>query len=86
MLREVSWVSSLILRAKPWLAKKVLRHGNLFVAWVRKRYFSEGEKWGPEMRLLFAGYGKQAKGIGMFTMQKEAILRKCLNTFVPHCS
>ena len=48
ILREVSRVSSLILRAKPWLAKKVLR--------VRRRYFSEGEKRRPEMRLRFAGY------------------------------
>ena len=56
ILREVSRVSSLILRAKPWLAKKVLRHGNRFVARVRRRYFSEGEKRRPEMRLRFAGY------------------------------
>ena len=55
ILREVSRVSSLILRAKPWLAKKVLRHGNRFAARVRRRYFSEGEKRRPEMRLLFAG-------------------------------
>ena len=32
------------------------------------------------------GWGRQGKGIGMPTMQKGAILRKCLNTFVPHCS
>ena len=57
ILREVSRVSSLILRAKPWLAKKVLRHGNRFAARVRRRYFSEGEKRRPKMRLLFAGYG-----------------------------
>ena len=56
-LREVSRVSSLILRAKPWLAKKVLRHGNRFAARVRRRYFSEGEKRRLKMRLLFAGYG-----------------------------
>ena len=56
ILREVSRVSSLILRAKPWLAKKVLRHGNRFVARVRRRYFSEGEKRRREMRLRFAGY------------------------------
>ena len=56
ILREVSRVSSLILRAKPWLAKKVLRHGNRFAARVRRRYFSEGERWPPEIRLLFAGY------------------------------
>ena len=41
---------------KPWLAKKVLRHGNRFAARVRRRYFSEGERWPPEIRLLFAGY------------------------------
>ena len=29
---------------------------NRFAARVRKRYFSEGEKGRPEMRLLFAGY------------------------------
>ena len=39
ILREVSRVSSLILRAKPWLAKRVLRHGNRFAARVRRRYF-----------------------------------------------
>ena len=39
ILREVSRVSSLILRAKPLLAKKVLRHGNRFAARVRRRYF-----------------------------------------------
>ena len=38
------------------MAKKVLRHGNRFVARVRRRYFSEGEKRRPEMRLRFAGY------------------------------
>ena len=56
ILQEVSRVSSLILRAKPRLAKNVLRHGNRFVARVRRRYFSEGEKRRPEMRLLFADY------------------------------
>ena len=30
--------------------------------------------------------GIRKKGIGMSTTQKGAILRKCLNTFVPHCS
>ena len=29
--------------------------------------------------------GRQGKGIGKSTIQKGAILRKCLNTFVPHC-
>ena len=29
--------------------------------------------------------GRQGKGISMSTMQKGAILPKCLNTFVPHC-
>ena len=32
------------------------------------------------------GWGTQGKGIGMSTMQKGAILRKCLNTYVPHCT
>ena len=36
---EVSQVSFLILRAKPWLAKKVSRHGNRFAARIRRRYF-----------------------------------------------
>ena len=31
------------------------------------------------------GGGTQRKGTGMFTMEKEAILQKCLNTVVPHC-
>ena len=31
------------------------------------------------------GLGRQGKGIGMSTMQKVAILWKCLNTFVPRC-
>ena len=44
ILREVSRVSSLILRAKPWLAKKVLRHGNRFAARVRRRYFFGGRE------------------------------------------
>ena len=41
---EVSRVSSLILRAKLSLVKKVLRHGNRFAARVRRCYVSEGEK------------------------------------------
>ena len=32
------------------------------------------------------GGGTQGEGIGMSTVQKGAILLKCLNTFVPHCS
>ena len=32
------------------------------------------------------GWGRQGKGISISTMQKGAILRKCVNTFVPHCS
>ena len=38
------------------MARKVLRRGNRFAARVGRRYFSEGEKRRPEMRLLFAGY------------------------------
>ena len=49
-------VSSWFLRAKLWLAKNFLRHGNRLAARVRRRYFSEGEKRRPEMRLRFAGY------------------------------
>ena len=40
----------------PTSKQEVLRHGNRFVARVRRRYFLEGEKRRPEMRLLFAGY------------------------------
>ena len=36
---DVSWVSSLILRAKPWLTQKVLHHGNRSAARVSRRYF-----------------------------------------------
>ena len=47
--REVSRVSSLILRAKPWLAKKALRHGNRFAARIRRRCFRrkrrDDRKW-----------------------------------------
>ena len=32
------------------------------------------------------GWGRQGKEITISTMQKGAILRKCVNTFVPHCS
>ena len=32
------------------------------------------------------GWGRQGKGISISTMQKGAILWKCVNTFVPHCS
>ena len=38
--------------------KKVLRQGNRFVAHVRKRYFSEGEKRRPQIRLRLAGYNR----------------------------
>ena len=31
------------------------------------------------------GWGRQGNGISISTMQKGAILRKCANTFVPHC-
>ena len=31
------------------------------------------------------GWGRQGKGISISTMQKGAILRKCVNNFVPHC-
>ena len=44
ILREVSPVSSLILRAKPWLAKKVLRHENRFVARVRRLWCFGGRE------------------------------------------
>ena len=40
----------------PTSKQKVLRHENRFAARVCRRYFSEGEKRRPEMRLLFAGY------------------------------
>ena len=43
---------------------------------------------GPKYNIDFGGrgWGRQGKGIAIPTMQKEAILRECLNTFVPHCS
>ena len=44
---------------------------------------------GPKIQHWFLegrGWGTQGKGIGMSTMQKGAILRKCLNTYVPHCT
>ena len=31
------------------------------------------------------GWGRQGKGISISTMQKGAILQKCVNTLVPHC-
>ena len=37
----------------PTTEQKVLRHGNRFAAPVRGRYFSEGEKRRPEIRLMF---------------------------------
>ena len=40
----------------PTSKQEILRHGNRFAARVRRRYFLEGEKRRPEMRLLFAGY------------------------------
>ena len=43
---------------------------------------------GPKFNIDFGGrgWGRQGKGISISTMQKGAILRKCVNTFVPHCS
>ena len=44
---------------------------------------------GPKYNIDFVGGrggGRQGKGIGKSTIQKGAILWKCLNTFVPHCS
>ena len=43
---------------------------------------------GPKYNIDFGGRGggRQGKEIGKSTIQKGAILRKCLNTFVPHCS
>ena len=42
---------------------------------------------GPKFNVDFGGrgWGRQEKGISISTMQKGAILRKCVNTFVPHC-
>ena len=31
------------------------------------------------------GGGLQGEGIGLFTVQKGTIIKKCVNTFVPHC-
>ena len=38
------------------------------------------------MILWGRGWGREGKGISISTMQKGAILQKCVNTFVPHCS
>ena len=54
---------------------------------VKKRF--EGPKFNIDFDIDFGGkgfWGRQGKGIGISTMQKGAILRKCVNTFVPHCS
>ena len=43
---------------------------------------------GPKYNIDFGGgrgWGKQGKGVGMPPMQKGTILRKCLDTFAPHC-
>ena len=43
---------------------------------------------GPKYNIDFGGGrggGRQGKGIGKSTVQKGAILRKRLDTFVPHC-
>ena len=39
----------------PTSKQKVSRHGNHFAARVRRRYFSEGERRRPKIRLRFAG-------------------------------
>ena len=54
----VKRVSSLILRAKPWLANKVLRHAIVLPLGFADSIFRRGEKRRPEMRLLFASYLK----------------------------
>ena len=43
---------------------------------------------GPKFKIDFGeeGLGRQGKGISISTMQKGAILWKCVNTFVPNCS
>ena len=69
ILQEVSRVSSLILRAKPWLAQKVLCHGNR-----HGRYFSEGEKRRPEMRMLFAGWQISCKLIELYWKHRDTAL------------
>ena len=42
---------------------------------------------GPKFNIDFEGkgLGRQGKGISISTMPKGAFLRKCVNTFVPHC-
>ena len=54
--------------------------------------FSEVKKKKKDLRVQNStlilggrGWGRQGKGISISTMQKGAILRKCVNTFVPHC-
>ena len=50
---------------------------------VKKRL--EGPKYNIDFGGGGRGLGRQGKGISISTMQKGAILRKCVNTFVPHC-
>ena len=42
---------------------------------------------GPKFNVDFGGrgWGRQGKGISISTVQKGAILWKCVNSFVPHC-
>ena len=42
---------------------------------------------GPKFNIDFGGkgLGRQGKEIIISTMQSKPILRKCVNTFVPHC-
>ena len=47
---------SILWSDRPTSKQKVLRHGNSFAARVRRRYFSDGEKRGLEIRLLFTGW------------------------------
>ena len=70
----------------PTSKQEVLRHGNRFVARVRRRYFLEGEKRRPEMRLRFAGYSlrKQTtfRDISSDFPVKGHLRNKCRNSIL----
>ena len=74
----------------PTSKQELLRHGNRFVARVRRRYFSEGEKRRPEMRLRFAGYTHLGSkgffwdaGFSRLTHQRLCHASSCLRLLLP---
>ena len=52
--------------------------------------WSKRKTWGPKIQHWFWGEGvgvdRRRRSVGMSTLQKGAISRKCLNTFFPHYS